>query len=43
MEIKFFVFSVESFKFCKCHENEAKYGKRNFKTGLTVTFEDKDS
>ena len=40
MEIKFF-FSVKAFKFCKCHENEAKYDRCNFKRGLTVTFEDR--
>ena len=43
MEIKFCVFSVEIFKFCKFHENEVKHDKHNFKRGFTVTFEDKNS
>ena len=35
---EFFIFPVEGFQFSKFHENEAIHDKRNFKRGLTVTF-----
>ena len=43
MEIEFFVFTVEAFQFFKFHDSEAKHHKRNFKRGLTVTLEVKQS
>ena len=43
MTIKFFVFQLEAFQFSKFHENVAKLDKGNFKRGLTVTFEVKNS
>ena len=39
MEIKFFVFSEEDFKFSK---NKAKQDKHNFKRSLIVTFKVKN-
>ena len=41
--IKFFIFPVEAFKCFKFHENEAKHDKSDFKRGLTVTFQVKNS
>ena len=42
MDIEFFVFSVEAFRFSKFQENESKHDKRNIKRGLTMTFEVKN-
>ena len=43
MEVKVFDFSVESFQFSKLYEKEAKPDKRNFKRGLALAFDDKNS
>ena len=43
MEIKFSVFSVEAFQFSKFYQNEGKHDKFNFKKGLTVKIEVKNS
>ena len=43
MEMKVFVFSVESFYCNKFDEKEAKPDKPNFKRGLVVTFDVKNS
>ena len=42
MDINFFIFSEEDFKFSKLHDNEARQDKRNFKKDFTVTFEVKN-
>ena len=41
--MKVFDFSVESFQFFKLYEKEAKPDKRNFKRGLALAFNDKNS
>ena len=43
MEIKFFVFSLETFLEVKFHESEVKHEHRNVKRDLTVTIEVKNS
>ena len=43
MEMKVFVFSVEGFYFLKLYEKEAKHDKRNFKRGLALAFDVKNS
>ena len=43
MEIEVIVFPKEVFQFFKCHQNEAKHDKRDFKRGLAVVLEVKIS
>ena len=43
MEMKVFIFSIEGFQFLKFYEKEEKLEKRNFKRGLALAFEVKNS